>query len=215
MNSNRNLLKAFCFIIILSIFYSCSSQPKKITAELFSGFPAPSTFFAGGGVSTDIKYATLSSPDQEIFQGAALTGMGVGAEFSIGWASLFFGGGADYSKLFQMDSTSELDDKNASGTMAAVYGQVGFYFKKSWRLTFKYFLSSDYTFSEQTLGSKEFVLTKPVSSFGVNLTLGGRLALDINAFTYSEYSLDGTQSEFKESVRPKVLTYGVMYAIRF
>jgi hypothetical protein len=201
--------------MILPFFYSCSSQPKRIVSEIFSGSPAPSTFFAGGGVSTDLKYASLTSPDGEIFKGANLSGVGVGAEFSIGWPSFFVGGGADYSKLYQLDSVSELDDKNASGTMMTGYAQVGFYFKKNWRFTFKYFLTSNYTFDEKTLGGKEFVLSNPVNSFGINLTLGGRISLEINSISYGEYSLEGSQSEFKESVRPKVLTYGVMYAIRF
>jgi hypothetical protein len=201
--------------MILPFFYGCSSKPKKIVADLFSGSPAPSTFFAGGGVSTDVKYASLSSPNPEIFKGANLTGVGVGAEVSIGWPSLFIGGGADYSKLFQLDSVSDLEDKNASGTMSTGYGHVGFYFLKNWRLTFKYFLASNYTFDENTIGGKEFVLSEPVSSFGVNLTVKGRFSFEINSINFGEYSLNGSQSEFKESVRPKVLTYGAMYAIRF
>ena len=209
------MLKALCFIIILPTFYSCSSQPKKIVSEVFSGFPAPSTFFAGGAISTDVKYVSLTSPSEEIFKGASLTGMGVGAEVSVGWPSLFFGAGADYSKLYQLESVSELEDKNASGSMMTGYAHVGFFFKKNWRFLFKYFLASDYTFDQSTLGGKEFVLTEPVSSFGISLTTGGRLSFEVNSISYGEYSLNGTQNEFKESVRPKVLTYGVLYAIRF
>lgn len=218
LEKRGSFLRAFHLVMIFFILYGCASKRSVLDSQMFSGAPVPSTFFVSGDLSTNIVYASLSSPDNEVFKGASLMGAGIGAQAVIGWPKIFIGGGADYSKLLQLKSPDDLEDKNASGTLLTGYGQAGFFLKK-WRFNFKYFLMSNYTFSQKTLGGKEFVLTKPTGSFGINVTVGGSegsaLSIEVNSLKFAEYSLGGSEIEFKESMRPEIMTYGVVYAIRF
>lgn len=200
-------------IMVYFLFSGCAAKRSVLDSQMFDGAPVPSTFFVGADISTNIKYASLKSPDSEVFQGAALMGPGVGAEISIGWPALFTGVGVDYSKLIQLKSASDLDENNASGTLLNIYSDIGFYLKK-WRFNFKYIISSTYTFSQKTIGAKEFELSAPESSFGINVNYGA-FSFEMNSLKYGEYTLADSNNTFKSSMMPTILTYGVVYAIRF